>query len=536
MQNWLRRRLPILILALFTGLLPVASAFAMTAEQYFADGNRLFRDDLYWAALLRYRQAAAAGMDTALLHYNTGVAHYRAKQHIRARAALLRAVDDPRLRVVTWYNLGLNAYALGDTNEALRWFRLVRDQQENEKLRDYAVVAIARIRDELARPDEFEVRVAERKRKREFADLELRASVSFGSDSNAFRSPSQSYVDLSDPDQPVVTPVVRSGAYMPVSVSARYLINSLPFEGFYGAYRLGGRYYQDKELDNANEFLHEASFGSEYERREDGWERRLHSAFKVAQHNEVYYDPDDGSTRTFGGIEVDNRLNYLRYGPELSFRQSWERLSFGFNLKAQLWNYERTDILPEYDHEFFLVSLYGQYRFTESSLFRLTTGYYSRRFGDRPSFDLDGQQRIGNPGVRYDYVSLGLRARQRITRNMWFGFDVEHTQRTDQYAGYNDYTRDSFEFEFHWMPGGGRLDLEANSVYRLYDYPNAFAFHNPAAGRKTQESLRSGIVASYRMTRHLSLVGEARLYEIVSNDLRIQYDRSQYVLGVRWEQ
>ena len=48
-------------------------------------------------------------------------------------------------------------------------------------------------------------------------------------------------------------------------------INSLPFEGFFGAYRLSGRYYQDKELDSGNEFLHEASFGSEYKRRVDAF-------------------------------------------------------------------------------------------------------------------------------------------------------------------------------------------------------------------------------------------------------------------------
>ena len=128
------------------------TAHGMTADDYFADGNRLFRDDLYWAALLRYRQAAEQGMDTPLLHYNTGIAHFRARQHIRARESLLKAQDDPALRLVAQYNLGLNAWALGDTEEALRWFRLVRDQEANRKLRDYAVVAIARIRDQEVEP------------------------------------------------------------------------------------------------------------------------------------------------------------------------------------------------------------------------------------------------------------------------------------------------------------------------------------------------------------------------------------------------
>ena len=337
-------------------LVPARSAHAMTAEQYFADGNRLFRDDLYWAALLRYGQAAEGGIDTPLLHYNTGVAHYRAGQHIRARDSLLRALDDPSLRIAAQYNLGLNAYALGDTTEALRWFRLARDQNVDPKLQKFAVVAISRIRLESDKPTEFEVRVAERKKKREFADLELRARVSFGNDSNVFRSPDQPYVDLSDANLPVVTPVVQSGAYLPVSLSAKYLINSLPFEGFYGAYRISGRYYQDQELENANEYLHELSFGSEYKRKKDNRERRVHSAFSVAQHDEVYYDRDDGSPRTSNGIVVDERMNYLRYGPEMSARQSGEKLSFGISAKGQLWNYEETAVVPEYDHEYFLFS------------------------------------------------------------------------------------------------------------------------------------------------------------------------------------
>ncbi len=191
--------------------------------------------------------------------------------------------------------------------------------------------------------------------------------------------------------------------------------------------------------------------------------------------------------------------------------------------------------LPEYDHEYFLINLYGQYKFTKTSLFRVTTEYYSRRYGDRPSYDLNGQQLLGNPNVRYDYYSLGLRARQRITNSMWFGFDVERTERIDQYVGYNNYTRDSFRFDFHWTLGD-RFDLELHSVYRLYDFPNAFAFHNPVAGRKTQESADGTIVGTFRMTRHLSLVGEARYRETVSNDTRIQYERRQYILGVRWQQ
>ena len=168
-------------------------------------------------------------------------------------------------------------------------------------------------------------------------------------------------------------------------------------------------------------------------------------------------------------------------------------------------------------------------------MLRVTAEYSSRRYGDRAAYDLDGVQRIGNPNIRYDYLTLGLRARQRVTDSMWFGFDVERTERTDQHVGYNDYIRDSFGFEFHWSPGR-RFDFDFEADYRLYDYPNAFAFHEQTAGRKTQESLDVWVEASYRITRNLSLVAEAVHREVVSNDIRIQYDRTQYLIGVRWEQ
>ncbi len=526
--------LPLLAAALAI-LAPGTQALAMTAQQYFEDGNRLFRDDLYWAALLRYRQAADGGLDTPTLHYNTGIANYRAGQHIRARESLLEARRDPTLRIVAEYNLGLNAYAAGNTDEAMRWFRAVRDQEANKKLQKFAVVAISRIRDAEAQPDDFEIRVAERQKKREFANLDFRVRVSFGNDDNVFRSPDQPYIDFADPNQPLVTPEVQSGAYMPVSLSAKYMVNSYPFEGFYGAYRLAGRYYQDKELENANEYLHEVSFGSDYSREDEKRKRYVYSAFKVAQHDETYYDPDDGVIRNVGGVDVDDRMNYLRYGPELVLKQTGERFGFGAKFKGQLWNYEETEVLPEYDHEYVYLKLYGQYKFTRSSLFRITAEGYSRRFGDRPSFDLNGQQLVGNPNIRYDYVSLGLRARQRITNSMWFGFDVERTDRKDDYVGYNDYTRDEFGFEFQWTPGE-RFKLEVDAEYRIYNYENAFAFHDPALGPKTQESAEARVIGTFRMTPRLSLVGEGRYWETVSNDVRIQYERTQFILGVRWEQ
>lgn len=525
----------LVFLAVFALLAPAERAYALSAQQYFEDGNRLLRDHLYWAALLRYEQAGMEGMDSPLLHYNIGVAHYRAGQHIRARDSLTRALEDPQLRILAQYNLGLNAYELGDPDEALRWFRLVRDQQQDEKLQEFAVVAIARIRDELAEPDDFEVRVAKREEVRDFTTLELRAKLGYGFDDNVFRSPDQAYVDFADPNTPIVSSMPIDGAFIPLTLSAKYIVNGRKFEGFYAAYRLSGRYYEEEALQDANEYQHQLSFGSEYRRKTETREREVHSAFTVAHHDEVYYDPDDYRPRTVNGEDVSDRMNYLRYGPELSLRQSGEHLTIGANIKGQLWNYEEQTEIPEYDHEYMYVDLYGQYKFTRNSLFRIAAKGYSRRFGDRPGYDLDGQQRVGNPNIRYDYYALTLTARQRVFDSLWFGFNIERTERIDQYVGYNDYTRDSVGAELQWTPGV-RFNVKASSNYYLYDYPNAFAFNNPNRPSKTQEAADATVIASFRITQRLSIVAEARYRETVSNDFRIQNERNQYLLGVRWEQ
>ena len=48
--------------------------------------------------------------------------------------------------------------------------------------------------------------------------------------------------------------------------------------------------------------------------------------------------------------------------------------------------------------------------------------------------------------------------------------------------------------------------------------------------------MNAELEASWRITSHISIVAEVELRERVSNDIRIQYDRTQYLIGVRWEQ
>jgi tetratricopeptide (TPR) repeat protein len=524
-------------LALLTAFLCLAAPSAAVADALasFEDGNRLFRDDLYWAALLRYREATEAGLDTPMLHFNTGVAHYKAQQHIRARASLLKAAETPQLRAISHFNLGLNAHAAGDTNEAIDWFRRARDQQQNENIQLLAKIAISRLQAEQRVTDPVLVREDRRREEaKPAANFEVKARLGVGSDDNIFRAPSQPYIDLADPTLPIVVPVIYSGTFLPVDFSAKYAVNSLEWEKFFAAYRLTGRFYDGDQENNADEYVHEIRFGSEYDRREGERRSRVYSAFAIAQHDEQYVDPDTGNPRISGGQEITDRMNYKRFGPQLTVLQRFGNFTFGLRMKGELWDYVENDVVPEYDHEYFLFGGNVQYKFASTSLLRLTVEKSSRRYSDRPSFDLNGDQLVTNPTLRYDYLEYGLLARQRITDTMWFGFGYKLMDREDRFQGYNDYTRDTYSFEFNWSPGR-RFDLELNGYYRNYEYPNAFAFHNPVAGQKTLETFDAELLASWRLTQHFKLVAEVDYRESRSTDFRIGYDRTRYSLGLVWE-
>jgi hypothetical protein len=118
---------------------------------------------------------------------------------------------------------------------------------------------------------------------------------------------------------------------------------------------------------------------------------------------------------------------------------------------------------------------------------------------------------------------------------MWFGVAYARTERVDQYLGYNNYFRDEYGAQIH-LSIGDRFDLDAAASYRIYNFENAFAFHEPAAGRKTMETSTGIVTANFHMTETLSLVGEYKYRDVVSNDTRIEYARSQILLGVRWIQ
>ena len=111
---------------------------AQTAAELMAEGNSLVRSGVYRTALLRYREAAAAGLDTPLLHYNLGVVHYELGDFAEAAAEFALATAEPGLGALASYNRGLALRAAGDTAAATEAFNAAADAADDRDLRRLA--------------------------------------------------------------------------------------------------------------------------------------------------------------------------------------------------------------------------------------------------------------------------------------------------------------------------------------------------------------------------------------------------------------
>lgn len=128
------------LLALLVCACASGSVWAMPpARDLFDAGRQAFEREDYESALRNFEAAAQAGLNTAGVSFNIGVAAYRAGHLDRARQAFTDAARDPSMMALAHYNLGLVARAEKNTMEANDWFRRVQQESSDERLLSLAI-------------------------------------------------------------------------------------------------------------------------------------------------------------------------------------------------------------------------------------------------------------------------------------------------------------------------------------------------------------------------------------------------------------
>jgi len=530
------RRCKSLTLLSFIAYLIGGEAAAQTAAELMAEGNRLVRSGVYRTALLRYREAAAAGLDTPLLHYNIGVVQFQLGEFKQSASAFARASADATLAALASYNRGLALRAAGDTAAAAEAFRAAAASADDRDLRRLAQNAAERsvgaeplppsaARSNLERSAEPDARVGE---------LLLSASARFGQDDNPYRTPADPYVDAADPTQPLVTPVVHSAAFMPAELHAAYALgNESGDTEFLFRYDMDGAFY-DEEFSNATEVDQRVSMGAdivlgERERRR----RAVETSFYVSSHRETNFDPDDGLARDIDGEDLADRFSYRASGVEGRFTHTLGRVTWALDLQLERDEYDRTEPVANFDHDFFYTGVDIDYALRDVTTLRFGVRQYRALYDDRPARDRTGALLDTNPAQRYDHRGVLVGVSRRFGRAIELEADYLKLERIDEFVGYYDYMLDVLRIRASFAPSP-RFDLALSALARSYDYPRAFAFHAPAAGPRELEELGVKLEAEFRITRRLALVAELDSADVTSTDARAEYVRARSMLGIEW--
>lgn len=501
------------------------------------EGNSLYRSGLYRAALLRYREAADAGIDSPLLDYNLGVVYYRLERYADAERSLALAAEDSRLAPLATYNRGLAQLALGDAAAAEASFMSVAKSPAKRDLRRLAERAAARARGAGSTgepgPDRRTAGGAQRPAERP-RDFQLLAFARMAQDGNVYRAPSAPYVDLAAQGQPTVTPVVRSASFVPVDLIARYLLpNEAGDTDFIFAYRLDGDFYSG-EFSNATTVSQRMSVGAHILLDERTNRRRtLDSAFFVRSHEETNYNPDDGLDRVINGEDISGQFRYRSAGAEVGFDHEIGRWRWGLDLTFERRQYEDVSLVTNYDHALYYGGVRMAREINGSTEISFGMQKYRRIYDERRSRDLTGALLSTNPALEYDYTGYEVGVKRRLGRSFELRLDYLLLDRADGFLGYYDYAQRYVRLGAAYRPNS-RLAVSLSAGSRVYDYPNAFAYNVPAGGPRELDSTGVDLEIEYVFNRRISLWASIETLGVASTDARAQYDRSVSMLGVKW--
>jgi tetratricopeptide (TPR) repeat protein len=506
------------------------------SQSLMREGNSLSRSGLHRAALLRYREATVLGLDSALLAYNLGVTYYELAEYGDAERSFRRAAQDPSLQGLANYNLGLTYRAAGNTSQAAQAFAVVENSATDRTLRRLAVRAAASLSsaepESSSRARTRAAPATDNAKRGPHFNLSLNAG--FGRDDNPNRSPSEPYVDLAQPGQPLVTPEPVAGdSYTPVSIVAEYVIpNEAGDTDFHFRYRLDGEYYGEELAKDESTQRLEIGANHILDQK-DNRKRTLRSAFFGTRRYQRNFDPDTGLDRDILGFDVSERFFYGAAGIESVFDHIIGKWQWGMELRVERREHEGAVPLERYDNEQYLVGVSTSYSINPKTTFSFGLHNYQRLFDQRLARNIDGEMLSTNPTLEYAYQGVDIGLKRKITKYVEFDFGYMLLDRTDQFVGYNDYSQDILRLRASVNPHS-RFSMSFSAVSRTYDYPNAFAFNVPAAGPKELEDVSGEFYAEFRINRDIMIFGQLATSEVTSTDARAQYSRAQTALGIVW--
>jgi len=369
-------------------------------------------------------------------------------------------------------------------------------------------------------------------------DLNHSASAAAGYNSNVYRTNDVNYIDWWQTTAPLITPNVQSGFFtdLDYELGALYPLNEKVMLS--SNLDLGGKFYLDSGLTNANKTQYEIDFGAK--RILSGKKRRI-SAMEgrlfIDNVDKTYYDRDTGLEKIAGITDVADRYSYRGNGVQFRYKNKIDK-TFKYGGGVTIGSRDYTDTIANSQMDYSYTTLEADIDYQPQKATTLSAGVERevQDYDERPSRNLAGSLFASNPTLEYTYLTLSLGISHKLTDNWTLHGDYKNRERDDGWLNYNGYTAHKLKIRAVHKLDNVKTKLSLSAQTR--DYPNALAFDKPVNGvnvNKTYDTLSWSLSREIEQTKNRSLWGKVAYHNTDTNDLRYNYDRYTVFAGYKWK-
>ncbi|RJQ52805.1 MAG: hypothetical protein C4526_07625 [Nitrospiraceae bacterium] len=361
-------------------------------------------------------------------------------------------------------------------------------------------------------------------------EYSINAETGIGYDSNAFLAPGKDYFD--PVENGTIRPERRPGFFIPFSLEGEYGIGSTRAK-LVSELEMSRRFYPGPRLNSADTYSTGLTTGLEYLMGKEGVYRdRVFIGPAVFYNKETYVDRDTGEERrtVTTSESLAERFTYYGYGLKAYLRVRTTPVRFAVRADVKEYDYREVPVFSSLDYLYYRAGGGVEFDISESTLLELDYDYYARDFRDRESRDLQGDLAEGTDR-KYAYNEAGISLRQEVGRSWRIYFDSSRLSRDDRFAGYYDYVRDRFGVRVRYDDREG-LKVKADAAWWERDYPNAFAFDDPAFPRKFDKAWEGKAGVEMTTSKTWKFWSEYEYTDRDSTDPRYDYRRHQISAGI----
>ena len=365
------------------------------------------------------------------------------------------------------------------------------------------------------------------------------AETGLGYDSNVHQAPSAPYIDyavLPLGTNPTVNPKEKSGFFAPFQMTADFSKQNKNNGKLIGSVAFDGNLYLGNGLSNASEFNLGFKGGSETVLDQEGKSKdTVYIGALLEKHKQVYVDHDSGENKlsSLSSSDISVRYSYFSVGVEAKYKQKVGKIDYGLSGQYLVNDYEDPIVVTQLDHVYYKLGADISIPVNPRTKLAFSLDHAVRDYSNRHARNTQGVLLNTNPLLIYTYNSVGASLRNRISPNWLAYFDIRHTQRSDNFADYNNYNKNRYGVRVIYNQERFRARLALHHWVR--DYPNGFAFDVATQGEKNFSGNQIKLKAEFDQADNSSLWTELRYKSQNSTDLRYDYERKQIMAGMSWK-